>query len=76
MCDEQLEALFKKQETQVDTAERQQTFHEISRYIFDQAFWIGLWQDPDLFGFSDRIQNVKMSGATAFFNIAEWDIAP
>jgi peptide/nickel transport system substrate-binding protein len=74
LCDDKLEALFKLQETQVDFATRQKTFYEISRYMFDQAYWIGVWQDPDLFGFSDRMINVKMSGATAFFNVAEWDV--
>ena len=74
LCDEELEALFVQQESQVDFNERQQTFHEITLYIFDNAYWIGLWQDPDLFGFSDRMTNVKMSGATAFFNVAEWDV--
>jgi ABC-type transport system substrate-binding protein len=76
LCDQDLEDLFALQETQVDFAERQQTFYQITKRIFDQAYWIGLWQDPDLFGFSDRMQNVKMSGATAFFNVREWDIAP
>jgi len=75
LCDETLEALFAKQETQVDFNERQQTFFEITNYIFDQAYWIGLWQDPDLFGFSDRMLNVKVSGATPFFNVFEWDLA-
>jgi peptide/nickel transport system substrate-binding protein len=74
LCDEKLDALFTKQASQVDFMERQQTMFEITRYIFDQAYWIGLWQDPDLFGFSDRMINVKMSGATPFFNIFEWDI--
>jgi peptide/nickel transport system substrate-binding protein len=74
LCDERLESLFALQETQVDFSERQQTFYEITRYIFDQALWIGVWQDPDLFGFSSRMVNVKISGATPFFNIAEWDM--
>jgi peptide/nickel transport system substrate-binding protein len=74
LCDPKLEELFKTQETQVDFAARQQTFYQITRYIFDQAYWIGMWQDPDIFGFSDRMINVKMSGATAFFNVAEWDV--
>jgi ABC-type transport system substrate-binding protein len=74
LCDDKLEALFKTQETQVDFAARQQTFYEITRYIFDQAYWIGVWKDPDMFGFSDRMINVKMSGATAFYNVAEWDV--
>jgi peptide/nickel transport system substrate-binding protein len=76
LCDEKLNGLFELQATQVDFAARQQTFYEITRYIYDNAFWIGLWQDPDLFMFSDRMLDVKMSGATPFFNIAEWDIAP
>jgi peptide/nickel transport system substrate-binding protein len=74
LCDQTLEDMFVKQETQVDFAERQQTFYQITKYIYDNAYWIGLWQDPDLFGFSNRMTNVKLSGATAFFNVAEWDI--
>jgi ABC-type transport system substrate-binding protein len=75
LCDEKLDGLFQLQATQVDFAARQKTFYEITRYIYDNAFWIGLWQDPDLFGYSDRLLNVKTSGATPFFNLAEWDIA-
>ncbi len=74
LCDPTLDALFQKQQTQVDFTQRQQTFYEITKYIYDNAFWIGIWQDPDLFGFSSRMTGVKMSGATPFFNIAEWDI--
>lgn len=75
ICDEELEALFVQQETQVDFAERQQTFYQITKYLYENVYWLGLWEDPDLFGFSDRMLNVKMSGATAFFNVAEWDLA-
>ena len=74
MCDEELDALFQKQATQVDFNERQKTVFEISKRIFDQAYWIGVWQDPDLFGFSDRMQNIKISGATPFYNVFEWDL--
>jgi len=74
LCDEKLDGLFKLQATQVDFAERQKTMHQITRYIFEQVYWLGLWEDPDLFGVSDRLQNVKISGATPFFNIAEWEL--
>jgi peptide/nickel transport system substrate-binding protein len=74
LCDEELDGLFQKQATQVDFAQRQQTMYQITKRIFDQVFWLGLWQDPDLFGFSTRMTNVKMSGATPFFNVAEWDL--
>ncbi|MBN1146209.1 MAG: peptide ABC transporter substrate-binding protein [Anaerolineales bacterium] len=75
VCDEELDALFQLQSSQVDFAERQQTFYKISKLIFEKAYLIGIWQDPDLFGISGRLQNVKFSGATPFFNIMEWDLA-
>lgn len=76
ICDEALDALFQKQATQVDFAARQATFHQITKYLFDNAYWVGLWQDPDLWGISPNLLNVKISGATPFFNIMEWDISP
>lgn len=75
LCDEDLDALFQLQATQVDFSERQQTFYEITKMIFDQAYWIGIWQDPDWFGTSERLTGVKFSGSTPYFNIMEWDIS-
>ncbi len=72
-CDPELDALFVKQATQVDNAERTATFHEITKMIFDRVYWMGLWQDPDLFGVSGKLTNVKISGVTPFFNIIEWE---
>ncbi len=74
LCDTELDALFQLQATQVDFAARQQTFFTITKYIYDQVYWFGLWQDPDLWGVNKRLTNVKISGATPFFNIAEWDL--
>ncbi|MFZ6029467.1 MAG: peptide ABC transporter substrate-binding protein [Chloroflexota bacterium] len=74
LCDEALDELFAQQARQVDFAERQQTFYAISRMIYEKAYWVGLWQDPDLWGVSERLKNVIISGATPFFNIIEWDL--
>lgn len=73
-CDEQLDELFRQQSAQVDFAARQKTFYEITKYIFDQAYWVGIWQDPDLWGINERLINAKLSGGTPFFNIMEWDL--
>jgi len=73
-CDEELDALFQKQATQVDFAEREATFHQITKMIFDKVYWLGLWQDPDIWAVNSRLKNVKFSGTTPFFNIIEWDI--
>jgi peptide/nickel transport system substrate-binding protein len=72
--DEELDDLFQLQQTQVDFAERQATFWEISKQVYEKVYWLGIWQDPDLFGVNERLTNVKLSGATPFFNIAEWDL--
>jgi peptide/nickel transport system substrate-binding protein len=76
ICDEELDALFALQRTQVDIAQRQETYHKITKHLFDNLYWLGLWQDPDIFAVGSRLQNVKISGATPFFNIIEWDMTP
>lgn len=74
ICDEELDSLFALQRTQVDIAQRQETFHKITRHIFDNLYWLGVWQDPDIWAIGPRLQNVKISGATPFFNVVEWDL--
>jgi peptide/nickel transport system substrate-binding protein len=76
VCDPELDQLFQLQATQVDFNERQQTFYKISRLIYEKVYLLGIWQDPDLWGISGRLSNVKISGATPFFNIMEWELNP
>lgn len=76
ICDEELDGLFQLQHTQVDFDARQETFHQISKIMYDQVYWMGVWQDPDTWAVGPRLQNVKISGSTPFFNIAEWDLTP
>jgi len=73
-CDKDLDALFMKQSTQVDFTERQKTFYEITKMLFDKAYWVGLWQDPDIWAIGSKLQNVKLSGTTPFFNCTKWDL--
>ena len=74
VCDPELESLLKLQTTQVDFKERQQTWWKITRMIYDKVYWLGLWQDPDIWAVGPRLKNVRLSGATPFFNIMEWDV--
>ncbi len=74
LCDEELDRLISLQSTQVNVAERQQTITKINQLFYDQVYLIGLWQDPDVYAVGPRLQNVKFSGVTMFFNIAEWDL--
>ena len=74
-CIPELDALFQLQSTQTDPAERIATFHQITKMIFDQVYFLGMWQDPDIWATSNTIQNVKISGVTPFFNIIEWELS-
>jgi len=74
LCDPELDALFKAQINEADPDVRLQTLYQIEKIMYDQMYWLGLWRDPDLFGVNERVANVKLSGRTPFFNIAEWDI--
>jgi peptide/nickel transport system substrate-binding protein len=74
LCDKELDSMFLLQRTQVDLAAREETFHKITKYLLDNADWLGLWQDPDTWAVSSRLQNVKLSGFTPFYNVMEWDL--
>jgi peptide/nickel transport system substrate-binding protein len=74
ICDPELDNLFKLQATQVDFKERQATFQKISKLMYDQVYWLGVWQDPDTWAVGSRLQNVRISGATPFFDIEQWDL--
>ena len=74
ICDEELDRLIQLQSTQVDAVKRQKTISQINQLFYDQVYIIGLWQDPDVYAVSSRLKNVKFSGVTMFFNIAEWDL--
>lgn len=76
ICDEQLDSLIKLQSTQVDPVARQATISQINQLFYDKVYIIGMWQDPDVYALGSRLQNVKFSGVTMFYNIAEWDLVP
>lgn len=73
-CDEELDALFAKQRTQVDLEQRMATFHQITKHIFENVYWLGLWQDPDTWAVGKRLKNVRISGATPLYSIMEWEL--
>lgn len=75
LCDPDLDALFAQQSTEVDFAARQALFHEISSRIYDQVYWLGIWRDPDIWALSSRVTDARISGATPFWNIAQWDLS-
>lgn len=74
LCDQNLDQLLQTQATQIDFAQRQATFHQISKIIYDNVYFLGLWTDPDIWAASPRLQNVRLSGIAPLYNAADWDL--
>lgn len=75
VCDDQLEALLKQQAVTLDLDERIQLYYQIEKIMHDEVYYVGIWKDPDLWSVNNRLQNVKLSGATPFWNSEEWSVA-
>jgi peptide/nickel transport system substrate-binding protein len=74
LSDPTLDKLFALQATQIDQTQRQQTFYQIGQYMTQNVYWLGIWNDPDLWAYNSRLSGVKFSGAEPFYNVNEWDI--
>lgn len=76
LCDEELDALITLQSTQLDYNARHETIQKINNIFEEKVYWLGLWQDPDPWAVSTKLQNVKFSPVNPFYNIAEWTKTP
>ncbi len=74
ICDAELDALIRAQEVEMDESKRIELFHQISRLLNDQVYWIGMWHDSDLWTVNHRLKNVRISGVDPFWNAYEWDV--
>jgi len=75
-CNPELDELFDKQATETNPDVRKDLYYQIGQIMFDNVVWVGLWKDPDLWAVSNRLQGVKFSGASPFWNANEWFINP
>jgi len=75
-CDETLDALFRQQLITVDPAARIEIFHQITKYMHDNVYYLGIWDDGDVWIVNPRLTGYKFSGVNPFFNIMDWDITP
>jgi len=75
-CNPDLDKLLKEQASTVDLNKRIDLYHQIQKILYDDVVVIMMWSDPDLWSINNRLQGVKFSGATPFWNSAEWFVAP
>jgi peptide/nickel transport system substrate-binding protein len=79
LCDATLDRLFREQASMSDMSDiaaRQAHFREINRLLLEQVYWVGLWDDPDVYAVNRHLKNVRLSGLTPFWNCHTWEIAP
>ena len=72
VCDDKLDAILKEQAVTLDLNKRIDLYKQISKLMYDEVLYVGIWKDPDLWSVNNRLQNVKLSGATPFWNTADW----
>jgi len=76
LCDQELDSLIQLQATQINPTERQESIFKIQQIFQDQVYWVGLWNDPDIYAVGPRLKNVSFSGVTPFASIMDWDLTP
>jgi peptide/nickel transport system substrate-binding protein len=75
-CNPELESLLEEQAVTADPAARRALYEQIQQIMYDEVIYIGIWKDPDLWSINQRLQNVRLSGPTPFWNANEWTVAP
>lgn len=75
-CDPEMDELLMQQATTLDTDERIEIYKQIQQKMFDEAIYIGMWKDPDLWSINDRVSNVQLGGVYPFWNAHEWEVNP
>lgn len=73
-CNEELDALFAQQATTTDPAARIEIFHQIDEMFSQDVVWVGVWHDPDLYVYNQRIEGVRLNGVNPFWNITSWTV--
>jgi peptide/nickel transport system substrate-binding protein len=73
ICDEYLDGLFQEQVVTTDPVARQKIFHDITKYMHENVYFLNIWDDPDVWIVNPDLTGYKFSGVTCFYNINEWD---
>jgi peptide/nickel transport system substrate-binding protein len=74
-CNEEVDSLLQEQAITTDFDARVAMFHRIGELVTENAIWMGVWYDPDIWAINPRVLNVAISGAAPFWNASTWEIA-
>lgn len=71
-CWPELDALWDALNTETDPAARQQAADDIQQFMADEAFWIGMWNRPQIAVYRSELQNVRLAGQAQYWQVSEW----
>lgn len=74
-CDPEMDELLNQQATTLDLDARLELYKQIQQKMYDEAIYIGMWKDPDLWSINSRVSNVQLGGVYPFWNAHEWTVA-
>jgi ABC-type transport system substrate-binding protein len=74
ICMPELDDLFTQQAQTVDTEARIAIFHQIDQILHDQAVWNGIWTDPDVWVYNNRVTGLQLNGPNPLFGAEKWDV--
>lgn len=73
-CDDTTDKLLADQLVEVDPEARAAIFQELTEYLHENVYYLGIWEDPDVWILNPRITGALFSGITPFFNLMDWDV--
>ncbi len=74
VCMPELDELFTQQTMTTDSQARLELFYQIDQIVNDNTFWVGLWEDPDVWVYNNRVTGLQLNGPNPFWNANEWDV--
>lgn len=72
--DDYLDSMLQKYKTVYDEKEQLELLDEIQQYIYDKRYSIPFAYVPQVYGVSDKLENVQISDTPYLMNFAEWKV--
>jgi ABC-type transport system substrate-binding protein len=71
-CWPELDALWDTLNTATDPAAREAAADAIQAFMAEEAFWIGLWNRPQIAVYRAELQNVRPAGQAQYWQVSAW----
>ncbi len=76
LCDPRVDALLARGQRTYDTAQRKAIYAQLQAILHEQLPIVLLYQRPEVDTFTRRLRNQTTSLSTAWWNVADWELAP